>query len=143
MQNGSTDSVPGRQLTYLVIQGVLLGVAVVNMEPLLYLPLRYSLSVGLLWLLTIAVLLACLKVGRPDWKPGVVAAVWSGAWLGALALLPLPYVSTLVGSEERPGYLPAVCAGLFLFSLPLMALAFGGMLLDLRDSHHRRDAQQT
>lgn len=142
MQNRSMDPLPRPQLMYLVFQGVLLWVAVVNMEPLLYLPLRYPLSVALLWLLMTAVFFGSPKVGRA-WKPGVVAAVWTGAWIGALALLPLPYVSTLVGSEERPGYLPAFAAGFFLYCLPFAALAFWGLLMELADWLRQRDAQQT
>ncbi|HEU0076286.1 MAG TPA: hypothetical protein VFQ76_01480 [Longimicrobiaceae bacterium] len=141
MQDRSTDSLPKPPLGYLVFQGVLVWVAVSNLEPLLYLPVWYPLSVAVLWLLTNPMFVLRSKVGRA-WSERVSPALYVSLLVAALALLPLPYVSTLVGSEERPGYLAAFAAGFFLYWLPLTALALAGLLMELRDWHHRRDARE-
>jgi len=124
------------RLTKWIFGGWILWSTLRAMDAFLHLPVRYPLSVAAVSLTFYVGMIWMLKRG------GMLKKVVPGLWLVALALLPLPYVSTLMGPVERPGYVDALLAGMVLSALPLMLGGAAGLLMELAGWVRQRDAQQ-
>jgi hypothetical protein len=125
------------RLTKWIFGGWIAWSAVRTMDAFLHLPVWYPLSVAAASLTFFAGMIWMPKRG------GTWEKVVPGLWLVAMALLPLPYVSTLMGPVERPGYVDALLAGIVLSGLPLMLGAAAGFLMELADWLRQGDPQQT
>jgi uncharacterized membrane protein YhdT len=125
------------RLTKWIVGGWIVWSTLTAMEAFLHLPVWYPLSVAAVSLTFFVGMIRMVKRG------GMLEKVVPGLWLVAMALLPLPYVSALVGPVERPGYVEALFAGIALSALPLFLGAAAGFLLELADWVRERDTQQT